>query len=60
MLCSIDEGGLGIRSIRLTNTSLVGKLTWDILSQEDPSLAIRQRYFHEDGSPRDFHRASSI
>lgn len=59
-VCSYWWGGFGIRSIYLVNASFLCKLTWDILSQDGPRFLLRDRYFHEDGSSKNFHQASSI
>ncbi|KAL8478357.1 hypothetical protein ACS0TY_030316 [Phlomoides rotata] len=57
----ISEGGLGIRSIRLANESFLCKLAWDLLRNEDPAMSVvHDRYLFDNGTPRNFHRVSSI
>lgn len=55
----INEGGLGVRSIRLANSAFNCKLTWDIMA-DSILTPLRERYFKEDRSIRNFRRASSI
>ncbi|KAL8473704.1 hypothetical protein ACS0TY_030522 [Phlomoides rotata] len=52
--CSpIDEGGLGIRSLRLTNESYVCKLAWDILCNTSSAFSlIHSHYFTPRGRPQ--------
>ncbi|KAL8463009.1 hypothetical protein ACS0TY_033861 [Phlomoides rotata] len=57
----IDEGGLGIRSLRLANDSFVYKLAWDILCNESAAFnLIHTRYLTHRGRPKPYIRVSSI
>ncbi|KAL8542630.1 hypothetical protein ACS0TY_003492 [Phlomoides rotata] len=57
----IDEGGLGIHSIRLANDSFVCKLAWDILCNDSLAFSlIHNHYLTHWGWPRPYSRVSSI
>ncbi|KAL8546893.1 hypothetical protein ACS0TY_006563 [Phlomoides rotata] len=61
-VCSpLDEGGLGVRSIRLANDSFICKLAWDILFNRSTDMALLHgRYIYAEGRPRSSGRPSSI
>lgn len=60
--CSpINEGGFGLRSIRLANASFNCKLVWDILSSTDPVHHwLKRTYFYDSGIPRNVSRTFSV
>ncbi|KAL8523963.1 hypothetical protein ACS0TY_013792 [Phlomoides rotata] len=56
-----DEGGLGIRSLRISNDSFICKLGWDILCNRSQDIALLYaHYIMRMGSPRNYNRVSSI
>ncbi|KAL8556379.1 hypothetical protein ACS0TY_003989 [Phlomoides rotata] len=61
-VCSpLDEGGLGVRSIRLANDSFICKLAWDILCNRSSDMTLlHHRYFTAGGRPRAPGRPSSL
>ncbi|KAL8514577.1 hypothetical protein ACS0TY_013606 [Phlomoides rotata] len=60
--CSpLEEGGLGIRSLRIANDSFMCKLAWDILCNKLANFTlIHDRYLTSRGKPRSYSRVSSI
>ncbi|KAL8523957.1 hypothetical protein ACS0TY_013787 [Phlomoides rotata] len=60
--CSpLEEGGLGIRSLRIANDSFMCKLAWDILCNKLANFTlIHDRYLTSRGKPRSYNRVSSI
>ncbi|KAL8529264.1 hypothetical protein ACS0TY_006624 [Phlomoides rotata] len=61
-VCSpLDEGGLGVHSIRLANDSFICKLAWEILCNRSTDMALLHgRYISARGKPRNSGRPSSI
>lgn len=59
LLCPVDKGGFGVRSICLTNVAFTCKLTWDIMSRNGPSI-LRDRYFTMGRTLKNFRWASSV
>lgn len=41
----MDEGGFGVRSIRLANATFTCKFVWDIIKGDGPSIILHNRYF---------------
>ncbi|KAL8523955.1 hypothetical protein ACS0TY_013785 [Phlomoides rotata] len=57
----INEGGLGIRSLRLANDSFVCKLAWDILCNNSSAFSlIHRRYLTTRGRPKSYSRHTDI
>ncbi|KAL8463017.1 hypothetical protein ACS0TY_033870 [Phlomoides rotata] len=58
---SLDDGGLGVRSIRLANDSFICKLAWDIICNRSSNMALlHDRYISIGGKPRTSRGPSSI
>lgn len=57
----LEEGGLGLRSLREFNTSLIMKLAFNFLAKVDElSIFLASKYLNKDGAYIKAHRPSSI
>ncbi|KAL8546688.1 hypothetical protein ACS0TY_006424 [Phlomoides rotata] len=57
----LEEGGLGVRSIRHANDFFICKLAWDILCNKTSDISmLHDRYISDRGRPRHYGRHSSL